>query len=777
MKLLFVKFIAITFAFGCLAFASQTSKETNDLKCVKTIRDRMENWALTQRKRGDKPLKSVSEYLELLNPDGSFKDKSPTPAIMNGRLLFMAQAFKNDSKWNGNVHLKTNLYSAVQYWLNHNPGNGGWTAGCFAEPAAMDSIGLCLYDAIQQDKTKHPEIISQLDTLVTGMVDWANYVWTQNTNGEFFAHANISYRLRGMIGRAALANSPEMFNDITNIINSTFAIGKLYDSGRFADGSWHQHNSSGGQNYWMGYGCDWLYLMRKSCAFLKDTPWALTTNQLNTLSDSILDGWQQFIYRNQGVYSVGGRHNLIKNALRDNTFLIGQIDLLQQLAGKGVLIRNNELEKVKFRLSHTSMKYPSKLNANKYFYKSDLMICARPYHYIAVKMLSNRTAGPESGSGLAKLNYHFGEGSTMIFRTGDEYYNARVGWNFRAIPGTTIEQKTNALPNVDYGLNGKSFNAFAGGISNPKTGLGLCAFQLHRANYYSKVTANKGYFFFDKGFLALGSKIRKHPPYQNFEIWTTIDQPERKSDITYFINDSQKNIPLSSNTQIDFTNVTKGAWFYCNDKGYIILPNKNGTDIKLWAEKRSGDWNNLDVRHGKGDIQTVDIFQLSINHHTKPNAGKYAYIVLSDIAEEGLKEYFSDLPIKVLENSDSIQAVQYSNSNITEIVFYEAGSIVVKSPLNFIPIIPSDKRDKEDLTISVNKPAIVMMRQIGNRLNLSIADPTQYCEEIVMTINKKLKDEKNINYDSKTGISKITFVLPQDIYLGKAVEQKFTIIN
>ncbi|RLD11942.1 MAG: hypothetical protein DRI44_02420 [Chlamydiae bacterium] len=768
MKILIIKFLLITFTLSSFVFATQVDNKARQLEYVKTIRDRMETWAVTQRIRGDKPWKSVSEYLELLNSDGSFKDKSPSPAIMNGRLLLMAQAFKNDSKWKGNVHLKTNLYSAIQYWLDHNPGNGGWTAGCFAEPAAMDSIGLCLYDAIQQDKISHPEMTPKLDTLVTGMVEWANYVWTQNTNGEFFAHANISYRLRGMIGRAALANSPEMFNDITNIVDSTFAIGKLYDSGRFADGSWHQHNSSGGQNYWIGYGCDWLYLTRKSCAFLKGTPWALTTNQLNTLANSILDGWQQFIYRNQGVYSVGGRHNLIKNALRDNSFLVGQIDLLQQLAGEGVLIRNNELEETKYRLTHTSIKYPS-FNANKYFYKSDLMIHARPFHYVAVKMLSNRTAGPESGSGLAKLNYHFGEGSTMIFRTGDEYQNARVGWNFRAVPGTTIEQKTNALPNVDYGLNGKSFNAFAGGISDSNSNFGLCGFQLHRANCYSKVTANKGYFFFNNGFLALGSAIRKHPPYQGFEIWTTIDQPERKSDITYFINGEQQTIALASNVQIDFTNVTKGAWFYCNNKGYIILPNKNGIDLKLWAEKRTGDWNNLDARHSPGDIQTVNIFQLSINHHTKPRYAKYAYIVLPDINKEEVENYFRKAPVKILRNSTSVQAVQFCDSNITGIIFYKAGKIAAKS--SFI------KGGMGDLTISVDKPAIVMLHRAGSKLNISVSDPTQYCEEIIITINKKLKGGENIIYNPETRESKITFSLPQGIYLGKTVEQEFTITN
>jgi len=362
----------------------------------------------------------------------------------------------------------------------------------------------------------------------------------------------------------------------------------------------------------------------------------------------------------------------------------------------------------------------------------------------------------------------------MIFNTGDEYRNARVGWNFRAIPGITAEQKKDNLPNVDFGLNLKSFNSFAGGISDGN--YGLCAFQLHRANDYSKVTANKGYFFFDNGFAALGSEIRKHPPYQDNEIWTTIDQPERKSDITYFINGKRHTVPLNSNVQLNFTNITAGAWFYCNGKGYIIFPDENGVDLKLWAEKRKGDWNDLDVRHRSGDVQTVNIFQLSINHFAKPKNAEYAYLVLPNITEEKMNNCFENIPVKILENSDSVQAVQLSNSNITEIVFYKPGSITIKSPPGFTLGVGMGDLES-NLTISVDKPAIVMLELTDNQLNLSIADPNQYEEEIVVTINTKLEVGENIIWNSATGNSEITFKLPQGIYLGKVAQASCLWIN
>ena len=764
-KKIIAKMILLSFilSFGAVAQAAVTNvyEATATAGELALIRDNLMSSAISYRKSGDLPRKSVSEYLSLLNSDGSFSDTNSNIKVMTGRLLFMAQAYKNDPSWKGNVHLKTNLYSAVQFWLDHDPGNSGWTAGCFNEPFSMAAIGLCLYDAIQDDKTDSPE----LNTLMNGMVEWADACWTVSTNGELFVGGNISYRLMGMIGRAAIANSPEMFDDITNIIASTFTVNKTYGYGRLADESWQQHNIGGGQNYWLGYGADWLHITRRSCEHLKNTRWALTDAQLNIFADCIIDGWQWLVYRNQGVYSLLGRHNLKKKTGYGFDFLSGQIDSLRELAGEENLVRNDELEIVKNRLANSSMAAPS-FNDSKYFYKSDLMIKGKPYHYVATKMLSKRTAGPESGNGEGKKNYHFGEGSTMIFKTGNEYLNARVGWNYRAIPGTTVEQKTDTLPLVNWGGNANSYNTFAGGLSDGN--YGLCAFQLHRAYKYSKVTANKGYFFFDNEFVALGSEIKSSSD-SDYEVWTTIDQPERKTDITYFINGKRHTIPLDSNVQLSFTNITGAAWFHCNDKGYIISSNKKGLNIKLWAEKRKGDWCDLDVKYRSGDVQTVNIFQLSINHLTKPKDGKYAYLVIPNITEEKMCSYLKRIPIRILENSDSIQAVQYSDSNITEIVFYKPGSIVVKSPPGFTSGV--GKGDLESgLTISVDKPAIVLLEATGNQLNLSLADPNQDQEKIVVAINTKLEGGKNIVWNPTTGISRITFTVPQGIYLGKSVE-------
>jgi len=98
---------------------------TQELAEIKLIRQNCMSTAISLPPVGDLPRKSVDEYLTLINPDGSFSDTSSTIEIMTGRLLFLAQAFQNDPSWKGNSHLKTNLYSAVQFWLDNDPGNSG----------------------------------------------------------------------------------------------------------------------------------------------------------------------------------------------------------------------------------------------------------------------------------------------------------------------------------------------------------------------------------------------------------------------------------------------------------------------------------------------------------------------------------------------------------------------------------------------------------------------------------------------------------------------------
>ncbi|MCK5851728.1 hypothetical protein KAH27_01755, partial [bacterium] len=56
----------------------------------------------------------------------------------------------------------------------------------------------------------------------------------------------------------------------------------------------------------------------------------------------------------------------------------------------------------------------------------------------------------------------------------------------------------------------------------------------------------------------------------------------------------------------------------------------------------------------------------------------------------------------------------------------------------------------------------------------SIADPNQDLSQIVMTVNTKLKAGKNIVWNPTTCCSRITFNLPQGIYLGKAVKSSIS---
>jgi len=195
-------------------------------------------------------------------------------------------------------------------------------------------------------------------------------------------------------------------------------------------------------------------------------------------------------------------------------------------------------------------------------------------------------------------------------------------------------------------------------------------------------------------------------------------------------------------------------------KGYIIFPDSEGVNIKLWAENRSGDWHDLDDKYSSGDIQSVNIFQLSINHETNPQDKHYAYIVLPNIKKEDMSNYWANIPISILNNSDAIQAVRHEQLDITEIAFYSPGEL----PVN------------EALTVSVDRAAVVMLRESVDVLDVSIADPMHKETQIVMNVTLPLEDDTNIELNSTNNSSQITFDLPQGIHLGEGVHARFEII-
>ena len=71
---------------------------------------------------------------------------------------------------------------------------------------------------------------------------------------------------------------------------------------------------------------------------------------------------------------------------------------------------------------------------------------------------------------------------------------------------------------------------------------------------------------------------------------------------------------------------------------------------------------------------------MNANHGIRPQQGKYAYVVHPSIpSTSAADKYAAKLPIKVLANTEKIQAVRHEKLRITEIIFYQPGELKLEN--------------------------------------------------------------------------------------------------
>lgn len=74
------------------------------------------------------------------------------------------------------------------------------------------------------------------------------------------------------------------------------------------------------------------------------------------------------------------------------------------------------------------------------------------------------------------------------------------------------------------------------------------------------------------------------------------------------------------------------------------------------------------------------LFSLNANHGTRPQQGEYAYVVRPGISTMStVAKYAAGLPIKILVNTEKVQAVRHEKLEITEIIFYQPGELKLEN--------------------------------------------------------------------------------------------------
>ncbi|QKJ30415.1 hypothetical protein HQ865_11825 [Mucilaginibacter mali] len=323
------------------------------------------------------------------------------------------------------------------------------------------------------------------------------------------------------------------------------------------------------------------------------------------------------------------------------------------------------------------------LAGNKGFWRSDYMVQLQSGQY----MMSVKTHGPfvkrvESINGENLKGAYLNDGVTIIQKNGNEYKNIAPLWRWNMLPGTTTDttmEVTDAKVTAS-----KNESAFVGQVSDGTIGAS--------AMIYSRlgVTAYKSYFFINDMMVALGAGITAP---NKASVVTTVNQ-------RYYNFKTGKHL--------------KGEnWVWHEGTGYFF-PDRT-TELKTVIQKRKADWGSID-KASTGIMAADSVITWYIGHN---NSDKYVYMVKPNFGVVDTRKLAYHLPVKVIANSTSAQAVQSGNTIIA--VFYKPGVVYLS----------------ESQRIQTDQPCMLICKTGTGSSEIWASDPSRKLQMLNIIINKK----------------------------------------
>lgn len=648
-------------------------------------------------------LTKAKEYASTLRADGGWediayerRDISNWPAGAHfERLQPMIMAYTGDGNLlYGDSGLKSSIDKALSFWAQHDFRSDNWWHNEIATPKAIGTALIMLHFG--------KELIEEglKDALVKKM-----------ERGDAFAKtgANKSDIAMHYFYRALLTNDEKL---LVSSLEQLYYPVKLVDGeeGLQHDYSYLQH---GPQLYIAGYGEEFLKGISKIMYYVRETDYRMPSDQLALFSTFLKDTYLPTVRYGYIDFNVHGRGVSRPGILQKN-------DMLEVVKRMVVLDTDNKsIWQEAIRELEGDTDYDQVFSpVHKHFWKGDYTIHLRENYHFNVRLASDRTYKSEAGNEENIYGKNMTDGVTNIQVFGDEYYDIMPLWEWDKIPGTTTrDYREDQLLVEQWGKPAK--NQFAGGVSDGR--YGASAMQVD----YDSVSANKAWFFFDNQVVCLGSGITSQA---DEPIVTTLNQTWLKGNIVF------NGRALSEKDRAALI-VNAGDRLMHNRVIYFF---PEDGDASLRAKQQQGTWSTIN-RSRSADTVSGEVFKLWLNHGIRPQNARYAYIVYPGTNRINQQELEA---VRILQNTETVQAVSHATLGITQVVFYEAGVFVA-----------------DDLHIAVDKPCFVQLIAGSEEVELAVADPLQTAEEVQVVLDVK----------SHGIAAKKTIPLPQGAERGKTI--------
>jgi hypothetical protein len=432
---------------------------------------------------------STDDLWALIQDDGTIVNVTSVPGLygdVQTREVQLLASLAKDLYAEFSEVRKNRLYDAIIAWnqnVVHNPRSIHFIR---TRPEQLGVIGYYLFETLTSEAAGadvaaavragqvRDAILQGSETVLFGQADFPDEEWG----------ANLAYRLRALELRALLLddyNEPvswfenslpdaepldrgfqpsASFADIRSLMHSSFySVDQPTFVGPTADGGFSQHVGAlydqtshsveitgGFQSYILGYGEDWISRTTQTANRLKSTPWSLSENDVNALADFYIHGIQWHIYNGHANLLSVGRH--AAKATFDSD-IVGV--LLEELPGLIALVPAGSERQLQLMALQTALQTDTlSVQGNLALWNIEQMVHRRDNYFVSTKLNSVRSSGNELQGTNNLFHYFWGDGTTLIQRTGDEYSQVRSAWDWNRLPGTTTAE---ALAAFDFSRN------------------------------------------------------------------------------------------------------------------------------------------------------------------------------------------------------------------------------------------------------------------------------------------------------------------------------------
>ncbi|MFY0761219.1 polysaccharide lyase family 8 super-sandwich domain-containing protein [Metabacillus dongyingensis] len=634
----------------------------------------------------------TSSLQKKLNSEGKFSDIAYTDKAENPRetvshlerLETMSKAYhsKNHASYH-DKKLKNEILAGLEYWNQHPVQAENWWWNRLRIPMILSNI-LFLMD---QELPKYTEeasikLLQEYTESKSPPLNGVNLIEAEKVNYI----------------TALLQEDSGMINQAVSAIKESLKVSSI---GIQPDMTFHQHEQSVQTGT---YGIRYSLETASMFTFVHGTPYSFSNEDYQLLSHFILDGIQWFIAGDTIDYSSLGRGITRKNNQLQDVISIAR--MMEQLPTS----RKDDFERMIGRLEGKRPPFVG----NKAYDTSGLMVHHQKDYYSSVRILPEEMNSSEpyyNGEGIN--NRHMADGANLFYLKGNGYAGIFPVWDWRKIPGTTVvhnDEKKEPLS----GENNETL-MFSDGKN------GISAMNMN----YKELSAKKSWFFFGDTIAALGADIQSN---SSDPIVTTIDQRIWNQPVE---TSETSNLADSTHQTID-----KPSWVYHDGIGYLF-PGKNDR-IHLMLNKREASWKKINQRYdGESPVQKK-VLGLWINHGSKPEHNRYQYIVIPGASKEEFNTIKNDSPIHIISNNANVQAVENTDLQLTEAVFWNADTF--KTPYG--------------VKISMNQPAALQLKRDGNEWIIKAKAANHSKKELKLIVKKEIDNRERtlIDWEDKEGI-------------------------